>query len=235
MYIRFIGLIFTLFVCARSSSAQTELCKEKLRKSFAAMEKLYADSSNLYMHYKVNTMQALNKNIQADEVKVYMLDSIYVVSSSMASYYSDSKDAFMIMPLQQKMYRLDVQSVKNKSFDQTSLFRKGMLDSSTVLSCSKLENQSEKISMKPPLTFTQYTHISKVDYILDAANGLIKECTLYYVEGNPLVYTQYLFIDINSKAVSPFVGGVKELMLGKDNTPVSMYAGYRYTDLRQKK
>jgi len=235
MYIRFIILMFALFICALPGRAQTELCKEKLIRSFTYMKNLYADSTHLYMHYKVKTMQASDKSIQGDEMKVYMSDSIYVVTSSMTSYYSDNKDAFMIMPVQNKMYRLDVQAVKNKSKEQTSLFRKEMLDSSKILSCTSLENQSEKISMKPPASFTKYTHISKVDYVLDATNGFIKECTVYYAEGNALIYTQYSFISISSTVVVPFIGGVKEMFLSSDNLPVSLYAGYRYTDLRQKK
>jgi hypothetical protein len=230
-------ILCTVFFIEPARSQDFLACKEDLKKSLSVIEKIYSDTTkHVYAHYKVSNMNNLDKKIETEEVKFYLKGETCVISSSQSSYYSDKRYSFLVVPSQRSVFRLDVQDLKTKGFEKMAVLSKQILDSSTVISCKKLENGYTKIVVVFPSKYTAVSKISKGEYILDPAAHLVKECKLYFLENARFIYMEFTFISVTNDVKLPFEGtSVRNLFLDKNNKLVGTYQGFQYKDVRNKK
>ena len=211
-------------------------CKETLKRSFAKMNAIYTDSSDLYLHYKITNKNASDKSIVSDDIEMYITKTSFIMKSSVSSYYADQKNAFMVVSRRRKIYQVDIQPANKARPDRLVQFVQSMLDSSTITSCQPLATNLLKVSVVFSGSKITKGQVKSVDYIIDTSTDQMKECMLYFNDSYSLVYTSYKFVEVKQSTVpASFASPVKAIFLNENNTLKPAYTGYTYQDLRQKK
>jgi hypothetical protein len=201
-----------IFVIVLFSNAITiDPCKDLVRKYFnnTNTSNVTASGKTIYLRYNTKIEMWNNEeypNTNTDIELIAYKQQIHFISKE-ASFYSDEKDAFILIHRTKNI-------IKNKSLSnaegniflqQANLFKDSLIITSKVIFCEEVKDVSgnilKKVQLQPQAKAREAYKINRLTFLLDTKEGFIRQMKIEYTEQSKvkIITNTYSVVDTNNK------------------------------------
>jgi hypothetical protein len=239
--IKYILVVLPLTLIGRMQ-AQTSLeCRELVRKSYANINVSdYSKKANegVLLHYTTKITMWNNDEVPNSETEVKLIAVKNQISflTKEASFYSDDKDVFLIIPRTLDLIRSKAVMTEDKDnffIKQASLLKDSLIINSSVKSCTDVTLNGitlKKIEMEPPLKAKKFYSIERMTFFIDSKSGSIKKYRILYTKSSQIKEIENTYFDINTHYKTNSNTPVYYKFFDKKDRLQAQYKNYNYID-----
>jgi hypothetical protein len=239
---KYILNLLLLLVTFCSVEAQTSAeCRELVRKSYANINVSdYSKRRNEAMLLRYTTKIIMWNNDEVPnsetEVKLITAKKQIIFLTKDASFYSDDKDVFLVVPKTLDLIRSKAVMSEDKDnffIKQASLLKDSLIMKSSVKNCSDVTLDGtvlKKIELEPPLKAKKFYSIERMIFFIDTKTANIKKYKVLYSKASQVKEIENTYYDINTHYKTDTSLPVYYKFFDKKDRLQAQYKNYHYVD-----